>query len=176
PLTDAESLALTAEIARVMAWVHARGVVHRDLKPGNVFLRDARLDRLTIIDFGLAHAGAKPTLTEAGDGLGPPRHPAPQPARGGRVDARSDVFVLGCLLFRFLTGREPFTGGGALAALTKVVLDEPQPLLELRPDLPERLGLLVGRMLEKSQAARPDDDELVPETEANAREIRGAAP
>ncbi|WP_441293083.1 protein kinase domain-containing protein [Sorangium sp. KYC3313] len=163
-LTPAESVDVVARIAETLGALHGQGVVHRDLKPSNLLLVEGRLDRATVLDFGIARFRIDQQLTLPGTVLGTPEYMAPEQARGERrVDARADVFALGCVLFKCLTGRAAFQGAGALAVLVKVLLDEPPRLREVRADLPDELDALVTRMLAKLPDGRPRDGAAVAE-------------
>ena len=156
-LTLGESLALGVRVASALGAVHERMVVHRDLKPSNIFLRGGAVDDILLIDFGIAwRPDATQQLTLPGAMLGTPGYIAPEQAHGvPDIDARADVFSLGCVLFRCLSGRAPFDGNDALAVLLKVAADEPPRLRELRPNVPPELDNLVARMLSKSRDDRP---------------------
>ncbi|WP_437904374.1 protein kinase [Sorangium sp. So ce327] len=163
-LTPAESVDVVARIAETLGALHGQGVVHRDLKPSNLVLVEGRLDRAMVLDFGIARFRIDQQLTLPGTVLGTPEYMAPEQARGERrVDARADVFALGCVLFKCLTGRAAFQGAGALAVMVKVLLDEPPRLREVRPDLPDDLDALVTRMLAKQPDGRPRDGAAVAE-------------
>ena len=167
----AEALCVAARLAEALGAVHRAGLVHRDLKPANVMLADGALDRPVLVDFGLARVAGVGRLTSPGTMLGTPGYMAPEQARGETdVDARADVFSLGCVLFRCLTGEHMFAGEEPLAALLRLVLEEPRRVRELRPELPEALDALVARLLAKERDARPADGEAV----AAALEALGA--
>ena len=105
------------QIASALSAAHAQGIVHRDIKPSNVFLADWRLDRVKLLDYGVARQSGSSTLTELGMVVGTPAYMAPEQARGERgIDARADVYALGALLFHCLTGRPPFEAEGRGAA------------------------------------------------------------
>ncbi|WP_437605644.1 protein kinase [Sorangium sp. So ce834] len=175
PLALAESVALTARVAETLGAVHRLGVVHRDLKPSNLMLVGGAVERVTLLDFGIARdLRLAQTLTAPGAVLGTPGYMAPEQVRGDApVDARADVFALGCVLFQCLAGRPPFLGNGALALLMKVVLEEPPRLGELRGDVPEPLERLVARMLAKAAGERPRDGAAVA---AELAAVAGAGP
>jgi eukaryotic-like serine/threonine-protein kinase len=159
PMSVGESIALVRRIADALALAHARGVVHRDIKPGNVLIVDGQIDRAKLLDFGVAqwrHRSAE--LTRTGVVLGTPGYMAPEQARGdGEVDARADVFALGCVLFQCLTGRAAFAGGGTVAVLAKLILDDAPRVRDFRPELPRELDVLVDRMLSKEPELRPEN-------------------
>ncbi|WP_437276110.1 protein kinase [Sorangium sp. So ce375] len=157
-LTLEETLELGLHVARTLGAIHRLGLVHRDLKPSNLLLEGGSLDRVHLIDFGLARAVTDEPLTAAGLVLGTPGYMAPEQARGElSVDTRADVFALGCILYRCLTGRAAFQGNAGLAVLMKVLLEEPPRARDLRPGTPAALDDLVARMLAKSPLDRPAD-------------------
>jgi serine/threonine protein kinase len=169
PLTIAEAVMAIGKVASALGAIHRRGVVHRDLKPSNLYLARREIASVTLIDFGIARLPEMPAeLTVPGTMLGTPSYVAPEQARSAAgVDARADVFSLGCILYKCLTGRGPFVGNDGLSVLLKVVLEDPPRLRELRPDVPSRLDDLVARMLSKSPEGRPrDGDALAEEIEA----------
>ncbi|WP_437619882.1 protein kinase domain-containing protein [Sorangium sp. So ce1151] len=161
-LTLEETVELGLRVARTLGAIHKLGLVHRDLKPSNLLLEEGSLERVSLIDFGLARAVTDEPLTAAGLVLGTPGYMAPEQARGElSVDARADVFALGCILYRCLTGRAAFQGNGGLAVLMKVLLEDPPHVRELRPGTPAALDRLVARMLAKSPPGRPADGDAV---------------
>jgi len=159
PLTVAETLTLAIRVSEALAAAHGAGLVHRDIKPGNLLLPGGVLDRVTLVDFGIAR-GHKVTRATHRTGaiVGTPAYMAPEQARGERgVDARADVFSLGCVLYECLAGVPPFRGAHVMAVLLKVVLEDPPRLCEVVSDVPEALDEIIGRMLTKDRAARPAD-------------------
>src|SRR5262249_14515424 len=138
-----------------------RGVVHRDLKPGNLFLRGGEIERVTLLDFGIARrASISNAMTGTGIVIGTPAYMAPEQACGHReITAAADVFALGCVLFECLTGQTPFVADHPMALLGRIVFDAPTPLRELRPELPESIEALVARMLAKEAEERFADAE-----------------
>ncbi|WP_437804296.1 protein kinase domain-containing protein [Sorangium sp. So ce693] len=157
PPSIAESVALIKHVACALTSVHAQGIVHRDLKPSNLFLIDGRLDRIKIIDFGIARAlHATRVLTAKDTVIGTPEYMAPEQARAScAVDVRADVFSLGCVLFECLAGRRPFTGMNFMAVLAQVLLDDAPRLSDLCRGVPDALVDLVDRMLCKDPSGRP---------------------
>lgn len=156
-LTVAETVALGARAADALAAVHALGVMHRDVKPSNLFLVGGDVADVRLIDFGLVRLDdVGNSLTRSGVAVGTPGYMAPEQARGDReASTRADLFALGCVLFRCLTGRPPFEGAHPVALLTKVLLEAPPRARSLRPEVPEALDALVARLLEKDPARRP---------------------
>jgi hypothetical protein len=170
-LTPAESVAIVRRIAEALGAAHARGLVHRDVKPENVLLAGGELERAKVIDFGLVrHASGDQRLTETGAVVGTPGYMAPEQARGEReIDARTDVFALGCVLYECLTGMPAFSGRNAAAVMARIVLCDPPTLRDAWPAAPAALEQLVHRMLARRPADRPTDASRV------ADELAGAA-
>jgi serine/threonine protein kinase len=158
-----EVLRLGSEIAAGLAAAHAQGLIHRDVKPGNIFLEqpageDEALDRgprVKLLDFGLARPLGPSNLTTSGVILGTPDYMSPDQARGLPLDARSDLFCLGSVLYRLATGELPFQGNSIIAILRAIRERQPTPPRNLRPELPEGLEQLLSRLLAKSPADRP---------------------
>jgi tetratricopeptide (TPR) repeat protein len=158
PLAIDESVSLALCVAEALAFAHERGVVHRDLKPSNLFLPGGRLDAVKVLDFGIAHASRATRMTRTGMLVGTPGYMAPEQARGeASLDARADVFSLGCVLFECLTGEAAFGGQHAAAILTKVLFEETPSARSLRPEVPAALDELLRRMLSKRREERPFD-------------------
>ncbi|MCC6558265.1 MAG: protein kinase [Polyangiaceae bacterium] len=158
PMTIDEAVLAARGAAAALAAAHARGVVHRDVKPSNLFLVDGRLDRVKILDFGVARGAGGESLTREGSAIGTPGYMSPEQARGDfDLDARADVFALGCVLFECLTGRPAFVGEHALALLAKILLEDAPRVREIAPEVPSSLQALVERMMAKDRAERPAD-------------------
>jgi tetratricopeptide (TPR) repeat protein len=170
-LSITAALSLTASVARALGFAHEGGLVHRDLKPSNIFLLGGDLERIKIIDFGVVWiADISLQLTKTGTAVGTPGYMAPEQARGeGHVDARADIFSLGCVLFECLTGRPPFVADQPLAVLARILFEQATPPSQLRPGLDPAIDKLVLRMLSKDPADRPQDGL------AAAREIEALA-
>jgi len=161
PLNIAQAVELTQLVGEALGAAHAAGVIHRDIKPGNIFLcRDQSggglLDcRPKLVDFGVA-AKSDIRITRSGDVVGTPAYMAPEQARGdGPIDARSDIYSLGATLFELVSGRPPHVGPNLIATLARLVTTPPARLSELRHDVPPVLDNLVYRMLETDPSARP---------------------
>ena len=143
------------QLARALAYAHARGIVHRDIKPGNV-MRVAGTQTIKVTDFGIAHmdsTGAE-HRTRVGDILGTPQYMSPEQAQGERLDGRSDLFSSGILLYQMLTGQRPFLGDSLVALAVKIAREEPTPIASLRADLPAALRRVVERCLAKAPDRR----------------------
>ena len=160
PLATTEAVSVLRDVARALAFAHARGVVHRDIKPDNVLLSEGSA---TVTDFGIAKAisaartgGGGETLTMAGTSIGTPAYMAPEQAAGDpNIDHRSDIYAFGCMAYEVLTGRPPFTGQSPAKLLGAHLGEKPRDVRELRTDTPESLAALVMQTLEKDPAARP---------------------
>lgn len=149
-------LRVAGQLAEGLAAAHHRGLVHRDIKPGNVLVGE-NIDRVWITDFGLARAADSMTLTRTGVIAGTPHYMSPEQARGEPVDHRSDLFSLGCVLFYLSTGRPPFDADNTLAVLHKIVSEPATPLAAIRNDLPPSFVRLVHQMLQRDADKRPPD-------------------
>jgi len=148
---------IARQICEALGAAHARGVVHRDMKPENVFLTGS-LDHPTVkvIDFGISKVGdaAGTALTRTGMIMGTPSYMAPEQARGERVDHRADVYAVGGILYRSLTGKKPFDSDDPSATLTRVLTEEPQRPRTLEPSIPQALELVIQRAMAKKPQDR----------------------
>ncbi len=154
-LPPIEVIRLGAQIASGLAAAHAQGVVHRDIKPGNIMLEKS-LDRVKITDFGLARVAIDNIeLTSRGMAMGTPAYMSPEQVAGDneKVDGRSDLFALGCVLYAALVGHSPFQGRTALEMARKVSEYDPGPLSKLDQAIPQFLSDLIERLLKK----QPDE-------------------
>jgi tRNA A-37 threonylcarbamoyl transferase component Bud32 len=145
-------VAIAEPVARALEAAHQKGMVHRDVKPGNIMLD--RSGTVKVVDFGIARAAADDTLTQTGIVLGTAAYLSPEQAQGVAVDPRSDVYSLGCVLYEMLTGRKPFTGDSALAIAYKHVREDPTPPSQVNPDIPTELEAVVTTAMAKDPAQR----------------------
>jgi serine/threonine-protein kinase len=148
-----EAVRIAREVAEALDVAHARGVVHRDVKPDNILLQGGHA---LVADFGIAravHAAGGERLTEAGMAVGTPHYMSPEQSTAGEADARSDQYALGCVLYECLIGQPPFDGPDAAAVLARHAMQPPPSLQVVRSAVPDQLEVLVHRMLAKS----PDD-------------------
>jgi serine/threonine protein kinase/uncharacterized membrane protein YebE (DUF533 family) len=147
------SKAITIQVVSALAAAHAVGIVHRDMKPGNVFLiqRGNSPDYVKVLDFGIAKINDGVQLTQAGMVFGTAAYMAPEQATGGEVDGRTDIYAVGCLLFEMLTGQVPFPGENFMKVLAQHIREQPPRLRDVIPDLdiPPGVEELVARMLAK---------------------------
>jgi len=156
-LTLPETVTVFRQIAEALSAAHRHGIVHRDLKPENIFLVGRRLDKVSLLDFGVARLVSS-ELTAHGLAVGTPLYMAPEQARGDRdVGPSADVFTLGCVMFECLTGRRPFAGEHTSHILASILLQEAPCLRTLRPTMPEDVEELLARMLSKDPTQRPKD-------------------
>ncbi|MFP5286154.1 MAG: serine/threonine-protein kinase, partial [Thermoanaerobaculia bacterium] len=151
PLPFAEALDLALQIAGGLAEAHAKGIVHRDVKPGNVIVTPG--GKVKIVDFGIARLAGQSRLTRAGTALGTVVYMSPEQLRGEVVDARADVWSLGVVVYEMLTGRVPFGGATEHDAAREILTRTPEPPSALRPGIPPALDRIVARTLVK----RPED-------------------
>jgi serine/threonine protein kinase/formylglycine-generating enzyme required for sulfatase activity/Leucine-rich repeat (LRR) protein len=151
----AEVIRIGREIATGLDVAHRAGLIHRDIKPGNIWL-EAGSGRVKILDFGLARAASTDEhLTHTGALLGTPSYMAPEQARSDQIDARADLFSLGCVLYHMATGVRPFVGHNALSTLLAITTHDPRPPRELNPELPTELNELIVALLSKNPSGRP---------------------
>jgi serine/threonine-protein kinase len=153
-------LVLDQTCAAVQA-AHSKGIIHRDLKPDNIWLvkSEAAFESVKVLDFGIAKlraASDKANLTQKGMILGTPYYMSPEQGRGEELDPRSDVYSLGIILYQMLTGQVPFKGDSAMAVVVKHINEPPQPLRQLRADIPERVEHVALRAISKSRESRQD--------------------
>ena len=151
----ADALAIAIQVANGLAAAHSRRCVHRDLKPGNILIGDD--GRVCVADFGIARALEEPGLTQPGRVLGTGEYVSPEQALGRKVDARSDLYALGVVLYEMLAGRPPFRGTGFADVAARHVRDEPPPIGDSRPNLPTGLAALISALLAKAPEDRPQD-------------------
>jgi eukaryotic-like serine/threonine-protein kinase len=154
-LTADEAVRIVGEVAEALAFAHAAGVLHRDIKPENILLASGHA---VVADFGIARAidaAGSERLTETGLALGTPHYMSPEQASGSRVlDARSDLYALGCVLYEMLAGEPPFNGPSAQAIMARHAVDPVPPLRTIRSTISPALEAVVGKALAKVPADR----------------------
>ncbi len=168
PLPLAEALSLAIQAGDGLAEAHARGVVHRDIKPANLFITTK--GQLKILDFGLAKLAGASALTQTGSTLGTVGYLAPEQARGEAIDARTDIWSLGVVLYELVAGQSPFRGEYAQAVIYEILNEAPPPLTGVRTGVPLELERIVAKCLAKDPAERyPHMEDLL----VDLRHVRG---
>ena len=155
PVPGKAVLRVAKDILKGLAAAHEKGQIHRDIKPANLWV-DADTNRIKLLDFGLTRGtGAENDLTSTGVILGTPSYMAPEQARGQRVDGRADLFSVGVVLYRMITGKSPFARDEKMATLFAVAFDPVPPVASLGADIPDALGRLIDQLLAKGADDRP---------------------
>ncbi|RKZ10865.1 hypothetical protein DRQ32_06720, partial [bacterium] len=159
-----EALSCAIAITDGMELAHRKGFLHRDLKPGNVLITEDGI--VKILDFGLAKVPDRTQMTETGVTMGTLAYASPEQVRGEKLDARTDIYALGVLLYQMVTGTSPFAASSAVATLQMVMNHQPAAPRKLRSDIPRRLDQLILRCIEKTADQRPESmavvqDELI---------------
>ncbi|WP_022799417.1 protein kinase domain-containing protein [Thermus islandicus] len=176
-----QAAAILARVADALRHIHAQGIVHRDIKPGNVMvlkgaLREDGVDPrgVRLMDFGIAAGKVLTRLTITGARIGTPVYMSPEQAKGQKLDHRSDIYSLGIVLYEALTGQPPFTGGYE-TVIHQQIFQVPTPPKQLKPEIPQALSDLALRMLEKDPSKRPGLEEVIRVLEGPWEEERGLA-
>jgi serine/threonine protein kinase len=154
PVTPADAVRVAAHIADGLSEAHEKGLVHRDIKPDNVLVSKKLVK---ILDFGIAKqigGTADPNLTQGGMVMGTPHYMSPEQALGRPVDARTDIFSVGVVLYEMLTGQKPFTGEAATQVLLQIVMNEPRDIGQAAPGITRPLAMIVRRCMQKQAADR----------------------
>jgi len=151
PIERAASIA--AQVADALSFAHEHNIVHRDIKPANIMIEVG--DRVKVTDFGIAKiTNASESLTATGSLLGTPSYMSPEQARGQGLDGRSDLFAVGSVLYEMVTGTKAFKGESITGLIFKIITEQPQPIQDLDPRVPERMVQVIQRALQKDPAAR----------------------
>lgn len=152
PLPIEEALDIARQVATGLACAHRKGIVHRDIKPANIMVTDDGL--AVVLDFGVAKLADSVELTKTGSTVGTAQYMSPEQIRAEPVDQRTDIWSLGAVLYEMLTGQRPYEGDYAQQLVYKILNEEPQPPRSLRPSVPEDVGGIVTRLLEKDRDTR----------------------
>ncbi|NUP16098.1 MAG: serine/threonine protein kinase [Streptomyces sp.] len=152
PLTVARALEVTAGVLRALAHSHQHGIVHRDIKPANVMLTWA--GEVKVMDFGIARDARDTGMTQTSIVIGTAQYLSPEQAMGQEIDARSDLYSTGCLLYELLTFRTPFTGETPMAVMYQHIQEAPRPPSLYNPEVGPQVDAIVLRALEKDPAYR----------------------
>ena len=173
-----EAIALARKVASGLGLAHTLGIVHRDIKPGNIFLVDGNPTDPWILDFGVARLTDRDQrMTATGAALGTPAYMSPEQAGGGQQpDARADVFSLGAVLYECIAGQMAFGGDTLVDVLTKILFGDTPRLLNARPDVPAALDSVVARMLARDRSLRYGDGHEAAAALAALESLRGARP
>jgi len=159
-LPTLDILRIGSQVAAGLAAAHEQGLVHRDIKPANILL-ELGIERVTITDFGLARAVDDAAITRSGVIAGTPQYMSPEQARGEVIDARSDLFSLGSLLYAMCTGHSPFRAETSYGVLHRITHDSPRPICEIKSNIPPWLEHIVLKLLSKSPDERFESAEEV---------------
>lgn len=149
----AEVLRISRQIGEGLAAAHKQGLIHRDIKPANILLENG-VERVKITDFGLARAIDDITVTRTGEVSGTPQYMSPEQACGERVDHRSDLFSLGCVIYAMCTGHSPFRGDSIAHVIKRVTQDTPRPITDQNPEIPPWLIEIITCLLQKNPEHR----------------------
>ena len=156
-IDSATAVRVAREVCRALSAAHEKGIVHRDMKPENVFLTAHNgVIGVKVLDFGISKAGpdSNANLTKTGVVMGTPSYMAPEQARGDKVDGRADIYSVGAMLYHALTGQKPFDMDDATATLTLVLTEDPERPRKINPTIPESLELVVQKAMAKDPAER----------------------
>ena len=154
PLEPAEILHLGRQMANGLAAAHAQGLIHRDIKPGNILIEAGAEQKVKITDFGLARAADDATMTRTGVISGTPMYMAPEQAQGLALDQRTDLFSLGSVLYQMACGRPPFRGPSAIAVLKRVADEAPRPIQEIHSGVSDWLCTIIAKLHAKKPENR----------------------
>ena len=170
-LTMAQIIRLAREMSKGLSAAHLQGLIHRDIKPANIWLEtladpsggDKKVYRVKILDFGLARLEEQNNegLTRHGVVVGTPMYMSPEQATGVKIDARSDLFSLGVVLYQLCTKQLPFQGESVADIMSAICKDSPTPVREINPEVPAKLSRLIERLMSKSPSQRPPDAQNV---------------
>ena len=175
PVPASDAVRVLREVAWALAYAHAQGVIHRDIKPDNILL-ETNTGRAMVTDFGIARPAEGGGLTSEGEVLGTAEFMSPEQASGEAVDGRSDLYSLGCVAYYLMSGRLPLEGATVAATLAKHITQVPAPLAGVAPDVPSRVGRAIDKCLAKSPEDRFPTGEALAEALAEGAIVRRELP
>jgi tetratricopeptide (TPR) repeat protein/tRNA A-37 threonylcarbamoyl transferase component Bud32 len=167
PLEVGEALRIADQVAEGLKETHKKGIVHRDIKPGNVIIKTG--GQAKIMDFGLAKLAGERDLTKTGTTVGTVAYMSPEQAQGREVDHRTDIWSLGVVLYEMITGKQPFKGDHAQSIIYSILNEGPAAMAELTPGLPSELEQIVKKCLDKDPAKRY---QTIAELQADLRQLQ----
>ena len=174
PLSSDRLIPISVQILEALRFAHRRDVIHRDIKPQNIIIDND--DRVKVTDFGIARAGSASTMTEAGSILGTAHYLSPEQARGQPVEAASDLYSLGVVMYEMATGKLPFDGDNPVSIAMQHVHEQPTPPGNIAPDIPENLEAVILRSLGKHPPRATSPPRPCSTTYARPRTERRSAP
>lgn len=148
----AEAVHIVQQICSALTCAHQHGIIHRDIKPGNIMV--AENGRTTLTDFGIAKAANQTRITRVGMVFGSPDYMSPEQAKGLALDHRSDIYSIGAILYEMLTGRAPFDTGDPMTTMYRIIHEEPAPASSLNPEIPAAIEAVLRRAMKKRPAER----------------------
>jgi|GEM_PF-688076 len=161
-LSGEESLIITSQVCSALIELHRENILHRDMKPENILLLNAKKPEIKLLDFGLARSQLATThFTESGQIMGTIPYMPPELISGKETAASADIYSLGVILFEMLTGKKPFSGDSTLQIYRAILRNNPPPPISIRPDIPEELNRLVLDMLNKNPMQRPSAEQVL---------------
>jgi DNA-binding CsgD family transcriptional regulator/tetratricopeptide (TPR) repeat protein len=173
-LSISESARIFAEVASALSHAHKRGVIHRDIKPENILI-DGESGRSLVTDFGIAQTVGGPSLTATGLVMGTPKYLSPEQVTGEPVDHRADVYALGLMAYEMIAGEEPYPGTTPTAVMMKRLAGPPEPLRNLRPEVPSGLADLISACLQPEPSQRLNDASEISRSLSAPVALAGAA-
>ena len=147
-----EAARLVTQVAEGLAFAHEQGIIHRDIKPGNIMLTQKNAVKIT--DFGLARLQSAGSVTQTGHAVGSPLYMSPEQVQGQPVDGQSDIFSMGVMFYEMVTGKKPFEAETLTSIIFKIIQDTPPPVTQFDASLPDRVSAIIARMMAKDKKDR----------------------